>query len=502
MGAAPMTEGSRGHVSPLRRVDARFLLPRFPTTARTSLPAWEEGLRQADVPLLPRGTSEPPELVVVAANERRAARPHAASMLLVEGTRGGLLPQRRVAHERRYLPLPDPAAPQLVVELSQRKPAALAVGAWNPAGTRMGAVKHRAGRALLHAGVFPPMRTLYAVRADASGNVPALVALAAGRLGMQLGAWYLVAERGPDDKRLAFFLVPPGTARAEAVVKFSRIPHERTKNDRESRGLLAAHRAGRTVSEHAPRLLGRAAVAGHHANIESVAPGRTLGRLLLGPWPTSQKLAALDGVARWLATVARSTRRERAVVDRALLDAVASSSLDRTVTATLVETARTTPAVLEHGDLAGHNVLVADGNFTAIDWELANADGYPLWDVLYLALYCLPLVAGTRDDETTLRYLRRLFRGEEQDSPRLFGWLHAVADAAGVPPEAVPRLVTLGLLWYADVRVRLVSEHGTPLLRFQRTWLSDPDLGLAWPAWRRVTDGASGSPRQADDIRS
>jgi hypothetical protein len=489
-----MDEDPSRPTSSLRRVDARFLLPHFPTTARTSLPAWTDGLRQAGVRLLPPGSHEDPELVVVGANERDAMRPAAASMLLVEGARGGLLPQRAMAHERRYLVLPEPAAPQLIVELSQRRPAALAVGAWNPAGSRAGAVKHRAGRALLHAGLFPPIRPLYAVRAGGPGNVPALVALAADRLGMQLAAWYLVVERGPDDKRLAFFLVPAGAVRADAVVKFSRIRHDRAKNDREDRGLLAVHRAGSTVRDHAPRLLGRAEVAGYHANTESVAPGQTLGRLLLGPRPRAEKLAVLDRVVRWLATTARSTRRERARVDRALLDAVRSSSLDRTSMASLVETARTTPAVLEHGDLAGHNVLVADGDFTAIDWELADSDGYPLWDALYLALYCLPLAAGNQDDGSMLRYLHRLFRGEEQDSPRLFGWLRAVADAAGLPPDAVPPLVTLGLLWYADVRVRLVSEQGTPLLRFERAWLSEPGLGLAWPAWRRVTEGATGSP--------
>ena len=89
--------------------------------------------------------------------------------------------------------------------------------------------------------------------------------------------------------------------------------------------------------------------------------------------------------------------------------------------------------MFQHGDFADGNVI-ADGNsFVAVDWELARADGFPLWDLLYLAVCALPLLDGalgedvaSREDEH-VRYLNALFRGRAASSAAFFRWLRAMA---------------------------------------------------------------------------
>jgi hypothetical protein len=402
-------------------------------------------------------------------------------MLLLEGAPGNWL-RPAAADERRYLPLPDPIAPHLVIDLSHRSAGARAVGVWNPPGTPAASVKHLAGRVLLRGGLLPPLRPQYIVRARPS-TVPAIVERAAQTAKLDVGQWFLVAERGPDHKRLAFFLAPTGAARPTAVVKFARLPGDLEKIERGVRGLEVATRAGNTVSDHAPRFLASFAIAGHHAAIESAAYGRTLGRFLASSRTRARKVLQLDALVRWLGAVARTTSSRRNGVGEDLRCAIQRSGLAQAGSEKLLRLAAGTPAVCEHGDLADGNIIVGDGTFTIIDWEHARFDGYPTWDLVYLSLYCLPLLDGARGVDEHVRYLHGLFAGRAPSSRLFFSWLRATAIASGIARTDIPDLVRLGLTWFVDLQERHGAARDTLLRRFASEWLPTSPPGSEWRAW-------------------
>jgi len=134
------------------------------------------------------------------------------------------------------------------------------------------------------------------------------------------------------------------------------------------------------------------------------------------------------------------------------------------------------------------NIIADGGDFVAVDWELARADGFPLWDLMCVAVSTLPLVdralyeESTRREDEYVRHLGDLFRGHAASSAVFLRWLRSVADASRVEPAIVPEIVTLWFLWYSEQ-----WAGWAPLERFTSEWLASPELGMSWPLWRDST---------------
>jgi Ser/Thr protein kinase RdoA (MazF antagonist) len=471
----------------LRRVDARFLLPRLPRTAVVHLPGWAEGLRRAGVRILPPDTIAVPDLVVAAPSQREEALRVGAPHVLLEGQPRRRTPVRSSPTVRHYLPLPDVSAPSLVVDLAQRRSAAEGAASFSPPESVSGALKHLAGRALLRVGTWPAVRSLYTVLAEGSAT-PALVRAAEQTTGAHVEDWYVGLPHGRERKRGVFYL-RTGPGEPDLVLKFSRLRGNREKMDAESRGLALAERAGPVVRAHSPRLVGEFDVDGYHGSVQTALPGQTLSHVLSRLQPRARKVAHLDRVVRWLQVVAAGSlaRRHRPIPE--VVEAVEASSYDGAAREVLMRTAVAAPAVFMHGDVADGNVVIARGSVGIVDFEHTRLDGYPLWDLIYLAVTALPVLEGARSEDEHVDRLQAIFRGSAPSSGLLFNWLTETARATGVPPTSVPPLVTLCLLFYAARSERRRDEPSSgvrawsPVARFSRLWSEDPLLGPTWPAW-------------------
>jgi hypothetical protein len=139
------------------------------------------------------------------------------------------------------------------------------------------------------------------------------------------------------------------------------------------------------------------------------------------------------------------------------------------------------PAVTQHRDLTPENILVTDSGFTAVDWESATSDGFPLGDLLYFLAGALARLDG--HTEADVDYLSRLFRGELESSDVMFRWVTTAVDALGIPPGSVGPLATLAWIGIGmSIRAREGSagRADAPGHPFAAAWLSDPALGPGW----------------------
>jgi len=355
------------------------------------------------------------------------------------------------------------------------------------AGNVRTATKRELARVLARFRLLPPVLPMYTVHSHSS-TTPALVCEAARQAGVEIGGWFLLIQDGPDHRRPVFFLFT-GRGDAHLVVKFSRIADDQHKARREARGLEVARAAGTLVVARAPAVLAEFEISRHHATVQTAAPGQTLGRTVSAQGSRSEKLAKIEAVVDWLCEIARATAHRRGSsrddVRETILRSRSGSDADY-----LLNIAADAPAVFQHGDLADGNVIVDGDAFVAVDWELARADGFPLWDLMCVAVCTLPLLdsalyeRGTHRDDEHVRHLGDLFRGRAASSAVFLRWLRSVADASGVDPAVVPELVTLWFLWYSEQ-----WAGWAPLERFTSEWLVDPELGLSWPLWRDSISG-------------
>ena len=474
--------------SSLRRVDARFLLPLFPETAVVLHPAWLEGLQQAGIRIVEPGQGPAPDLVVAPANLRDAALRVGASMVLLDGRPRRGFGVRAYPEVRRFLPIRTRSGAIVIADPSHGRVAERAIALGTHAGNMRAATKRELARVLVRFRLLPPILPMYTVHSHSS-TTPALVREAARQAGVEVGGWFLLIQDGPDHRRLVFFLFT-GRGDAHVVVKFSRLVDDSHKARREARGLEVARAAGAVIAARAPKVLAEFEISGHHATVQTAATGQTLGRTVSARGSRRQKLSQIETVVDWLCEIARATAYRRGSVRDDVRETItrrfSGSDTDR-----LLKIAFAAPAVFQHGDLSDGNVIVDGEDFVAVDWELARADGFPLWDLICVAVCTLPLLdrglyekSAQREDEH-VRHLGDLFRGRAASSAAFLGWLRSVADASGVDATVVPEIVTLWFLWYSEQ-----WAGWAPLERFTLEWLTNPELGMSWPLWR---DSSSGS---------
>jgi Phosphotransferase enzyme family len=482
MGTAPQRpEASQGGTSALRRVDARFLLPTFPETAVVMHPAWVGGLQHAAVRVVDPSDGPPPDLVVAPANLRDAARRLRAPMMLLDGRPTGAFGVRAMRGSRRYLPIQTRNGAIVVVDLSHGPAAERALAVATHAGTFRAAAKRSFARAIVRFRLLPPIVPMYTVH-SASSTTPALVREAARQAGVEAVAWFLLIEPGADHRRLVFFLFT-GRGEPQVVVKFSRLRDDLRKAKLEARGLEAAAVAGASVVEHAPKLLAQFEIGRHHATVQTAIPGQTLGRTISTRGSRRRKLMLIEAVVDWLCEIARSTAHRRGSLGADFCQTIMRGCSGDA--ARLMRIASSAPAVFQHGDLADGNIIVDGDAFVAVDWELARADGFPLWDFICLTVCTLPLLdrkvydQGEHREDAHVRHLGDLFRGRAPSSSVFLQRLRSVADASGLDPAVVPEIVTLWFLWYSEQ-----WAGWAPLERFTSHWLAAPDLGMSWTLWR------------------
>jgi Phosphotransferase enzyme family len=486
--------GRRAFVN-LRRVDLRLVLPRSPTRAVVlgDLEAWRAGLALAGVEVV-QETRAAPDLAVAPVELAAEATSSGAEAVILEGRGGDRRLVRAGLSAQRFLPLPTLGNPDLVLPLTWGAGSRYALARWRPADTPVKQVRNRSVALLLELGVFPRIRPEQAV--GLRSPAPPFPIAAAASLGVPSDTtWFMTLGQGDPLTRVAFHLFPPGAMQPRWVLKLARVAGLAEPFERDEAGLRLAKEAAGSVVGHAPSLVGRFEAEGLPASLETAAIGERLSTLLARrPRPA---LAAVDEIAAWILRVGHETALPPAALGderRRLVEHVLPPWRRRGAPADLVARLPELPAVLQHNDLGSWNLVVRPGGgFVALDWEGARRNGLPLWDLLYFLVDALPLLEGALTPEHRATSALRVLRGESPLSETLFSWLRRGAAAAGVPRDAVGRVVTLCLLHHGLSHLPRraaaeVVESGSaavlsPIDRLAPLWLADPALGPEWPAW-------------------
>jgi hypothetical protein len=213
--------------------------------------------------------------------------------------------------------------------------------------------------------------------------------------------------------------------------------------------------------------------------------------------PRPTKVRRIDRVAEWVVEFGLGTRAssdrladERRRLTEDVLPKWAALGADESLLSCLTQV----PAVGQHNDLGSWNIVVADSDFTVVDWESAAAAGLPLWDLIYFLADALVLLDGAALAEQRPAAVARLFRGDSPSSPLLFAWIRRAAETYGLPPTTIGPIATLCWLHHSlseparDDALALLApgerqpSHG--LEGIAKVWLTDPALGASWDRWR------------------
>jgi phosphotransferase family enzyme len=205
----------------------------------------------------------------------------------------------------------------------------------------------------------------------------------------------LVAPPDYPSRKAILFLLEPGADAPRYVVKLTRDPAFNDRLENEWRVLSLLADAGIGDADTVPRPV----FLGHEAGLA------VLGETSVAGTPFRQRTTATadcplawSGIA-WLEELAAATA-DRAVAGNAAIAAGLRQLLDRftelygptpderAVLAALVERvagcAAPMPLVFQHGDPGTWNLLVTgDGRPAFLDWEAAEPQGMPLWDLFY-----------------------------------------------------------------------------------------------------------------------
>jgi len=313
----------------------------------------------------------------------------------------------------------------------------------------------------------------------ARAPAPPFLVAAAIEAGVPAGAsWFLLLGEGDDAERAVIGLFPPGGTSPAWVLKFVRVPGDDHSVAREEHGLALAHAAGPTTASRVPGLVARLHAAGHHATVETAAPGTSLDRRLRVDGASPATRALVDAVATWIVAVGRETAQPAPSPASGLPGGALGGV-----------------GVLAHGDLRAWNVLVASDEFTVVDWELARRPGLPLADLLLFLCDALALVDGTPDLPTRVERIVALLRGDSPHSPWLFAWVRRAVSELGIPESVVGELATR--MWQQQLEAgqareaRLAVLGATPVpsativeRAVVERWSSDPTLGPSWDRWK------------------
>jgi hypothetical protein len=479
------------------RADALFALPRIPRTVTLlgELPGWRRDVADRRIEEVDSAAD-----AVVAAGERvqEALRRAGAGAVVVDGPRAaGVALKADARYTRRLLPIPVSGSPIVYADLGWRRAARYGIERVVVHPDRWRTLRNRVAGLAILAGLPVPAARLVTLGVREQ-RPPALLS-GARELGIAPGPWVMVVSKGSIVRRNAVFVFPRHGNVPEYVLKFSRVPGMTEAFDREQRGFELATAAGRTVTAHATRYLGRFHVDGYHASVESAAVGTKLVTLLRRPGSRAAKLAVLERVVRWLIDVARDTAtppeglgEQRDHYAREVVPFWVSEG----AAPELVERLPPIPAAFQHNDMAEENLVIDDDGFRALDWEWANPRGLPLGDLVYFGVHALRLVDGVTSDEPAERdaHFAALLAGDAPSSPVMFRWIGEAVAALGLPPESLGPMVTLSWLERGRIsrveRWRAEKVGGAPLglpfgERAAKLWLEHPALGAEWDAWRR-----------------
>jgi hypothetical protein len=285
--------------------------------------------------------------------------------------------------------------------------------------------------------------------APGAERVQAYIRTAAEAAGIDLTSHRVgLSARGRyGSRKVITYLFPRGRTRPDLVVKMTREPSHNERLLNEERALIQVAEqqladvgtapVARFSADHGSlRLVAETAIEGSPltdaANRSGVADAyrwlielsaRSVDR---GPAATARRAASIEGIVNEVVRVYRpppSTGRRLEEAARRVIDA-----------------ADALPTVFMHGDAHVWNVLLRpDGRVAFLDWEAADADGMPLWDLYHFARSWAIAGARFRRRRRRPHALLRSMMGDELTRSAVATYI----DRLAIDPPLVGPIMTL-----------------------------------------------------------
>jgi hypothetical protein len=289
---------------------------------------------------------------------------------------------------------------------------------------------------------------------DLAGSPPRYVRDIARAGGVDIDAyrWGLSAPGRYTSRKVVLFLFAPENDMPDYVVKLTRTGEMNYRLENECRALeLLADVDGLDTSS-----VPRAVFSGHHAGLAVVGESAIDGVPLLSRTDGSPACPLGGTAISWLHDLGCRTADPEAASPREVADGLArllerfieiyrpaarhraflESQIVRVATA-----GGQFPLVFQHGDPGVWNVMATgDESVAFLDWEAAEPQGMPLWDLFYfLRSYCMRSVS-VRGKRARLDALARLFLADSPLATLVVDSTRRYTAGTGLPGELVEPL--------------------------------------------------------------
>ncbi|HBY96454.1 MAG TPA: hypothetical protein DEP84_21340 [Chloroflexi bacterium] len=306
--------------------------------------------------------------------------------------------------------------------------------------------------------------------------------------------WGLSAPSEFSSRKLLFFLFGPASESPEYIVKLTRDPvlNPRLENEYQALALLQARGVGDSETLPQPLFLG------YHSNLAIVGETAIKGTPFRQrtqatadcpyahaaiDWLIELGATTVDGIG---ATPKQVVETLRVLFDRFVqiyqLAPAHSDFLAEQITA-IGRTPKAFPLVFQHGDPGTWNVLVTrSGRVAFLDWEAAEPQGMPLWDLFYFLRSYSIGTGRARGIRNRLEGFTQQFLAESPLSSLVVDSVARYLKRTGLPTELVePLFYTCWMHRALKEATRLVATtleygHYVSLLRLCIDQRSSPTL--------------------------
>jgi len=275
---------------------------------------------------------------------------------------------------------------------------------------------------------------------------PAGLDLSGDRWGLWAGGQY-------SSRKVLFFLFEGDQAAPRVLVKLVRAAQFNARLENEAQALRRLEALG---VENEDGLAPRALFAGRCHDLALVGETVIAG----APFEQTARYTPDCPYARaavgWLTTLGEISARGQRVSPQEPARATAdlldrfrsiyhlSEAEDAFLAAQVAALGRTPgdfPAVFQHGDPGTWNMLVTpEGRIGVLDWESAEPQGMPLWDLLHFWRAYVALASRAAGEHDPLRGYGRHFLAESPLSPVIVESVRRYVERVGLAPQAVEPL--------------------------------------------------------------
>lgn len=262
--------------------------------------------------------------------------------------------------------------------------------------------------------LFQRQGVLVGAAATLSAHPPAYIRALADIADIDLKEyhWVLSARGEYSTRKVLFFLTAPGQPTPAYIVKMTRDPAFNIRLENEYQALEILYARGVGTAETLPKPL----FCGHHADLAIVGESIIEGESFAKKTQRNADCPYLQAAIHFLSTLGTATADHTAATPYQVAQAL-ETLFDRfqaiyqlkpaqaTFLAEQIQQIRQSPAafplVFQHGDPGPWNMMVTpSGQVAVLDWEAAEPQGIPLWDLFYfLRSYALDIArAGGVND--------------------------------------------------------------------------------------------------------